>query len=158
MSELSSLNTSVLFTNWTKEDFVCSWGGKPYTFRAGSSEQIGVGDYEHNLGLAKHFAKHLVDRELNKRNVPTDHFSRAEFEQNCFVEYSAVSDVPAHEVTVDKESGLVKTVEEIGREDVKTGKVTKKSKKKVEVEEEVEQVVEKPKKKKKDEVNEDFVE
>ena len=81
MSELSQLNTAVLFTNWTQEDFVCKWGGNPFTFKARTSEWISVGTREHNLGLAKHFAKHLTDRELNRQNVPTDHFTREEFEK-----------------------------------------------------------------------------
>jgi hypothetical protein len=144
MSELSSLNTSVLFTNWTKEDFTHSWGGRPFTFKARSSEWISVGDKEHNEGLARHFAKHLTDRELNKRGVPTDHFTRHEFEKNCFTPTEETADVPVLEVEIHKETGLVQAVVEVGREDVVKGtKTPAKVKKRMDIEEET--VVEEPK-------------
>lgn len=48
-----------LFTNWTAEDFTGYWDGKPKTIKAGDS--LWMPDY-----LAKHFAKHLTNRELVK--------------------------------------------------------------------------------------------
>lgn len=125
MSELSQLNNAVLFTNWTNEDFEHAWNGKPFYFKARTSEWISIGDKEHNEGLARFFAKHLVDRELNKKNVPTDHFTRADFEKNCFLDLKSTQPVPVYEVEIHKETGLVAKVTEIGREDVKTGKITK---------------------------------
>lgn len=51
----------VKFTNWTTEDFTWTWAKVPYTFEAGKSYTIF--DY-----LARHFAKHLAERELNQQN------------------------------------------------------------------------------------------
>ncbi len=45
------------FTNWTNEDFVGFWDGKPR--KIGAGESLSMPDY-----LAKHFAKHLTNREL----------------------------------------------------------------------------------------------
>lgn len=118
MSQLNSLNTSVLFTNWTNEDFTWKWDGQPFTFKARSTETINAGTREHNEGLAQHFAKHLTDRELNKRGIPTDHFTREEFLRNCFLDKSETKDVPVLEVELHPETGLVKTITEVGREDV----------------------------------------
>ena len=70
---------AVLFTNWTNEDFSYTWDKEPYNFPKGSS--IMLQDY-----LANHFAKHLIDRELNKQGIPTNHFSRQEMLQKCFGE------------------------------------------------------------------------
>lgn len=123
MSELSQFNNAVLFTNWTQEDFTHSWGGVPHTFRARTSEWISVGDREHNEGLAKFFAKHLTDRELNRRNIPTDHFKRGEFETNCFAPLEETHDVPVLKVEIHKDTGLVAAVTEVAREDVVNGVV-----------------------------------
>lgn len=138
MNKLSKLNTSVLFTNWTDEDFVCNWNGEPYVFPAKFSEEISVGTQEHNLGLAKHFAKHLVDRELNKRGVPTDHFSRTQLEDQCFLDVEEVTSIPTYNVEMHKESGLVAKVEITGREEIKKGKGKGKAAKKVVEDEEKE--------------------
>ena len=48
---------TALFTNWTQEDFIGYWDGKAKRIKAGQS--IWMPDY-----LAKHFAKHLTNREL----------------------------------------------------------------------------------------------
>ena len=50
---------TVLFTNWTDEDFSYTYGGESFGFKAGSS--IYLQDY-----LAEFFAKHLANRELQK--------------------------------------------------------------------------------------------
>lgn len=129
MSELSALNTSVLFTNWTNEDFSYPWGGTMFHFPARSSEWIAVGDKEHNAGLARHFTKHLVDRELNARNVPTDHFTRKQFEDNCMLSVEETQEVPVLEVEIHVDTGLVKAVTVVGHEDVVKGiKTTTKAK------------------------------
>ncbi len=57
---------SALFTNFTKEEFTGYWNGKGKTFEPGQS--MWMPDY-----LAKHFAKHLTNREL----VRTDKRGRA---------------------------------------------------------------------------------
>lgn len=48
---------SSLFTNWTDETFTGYWDGKPKTFKPGESKYMP--DF-----LARHFAKHLTNREL----------------------------------------------------------------------------------------------
>lgn len=53
---------TALFTNFSDEEFVGYWDGKPKKFKAGQS--VYMPDY-----LAKHFAKHLVNRELLRKDV-----------------------------------------------------------------------------------------
>lgn len=55
----------VQFTNFSNEDFSHQWDSVPYQFRAGQT--IYIEDWK-----AAHFAKHLIDRELIKKNIPTD--------------------------------------------------------------------------------------
>lgn len=55
---------SVVFKNFTNEEFVCSWDGVPYRFPPG--KEMYVEDWK-----ANHFAKHLVDKVLNKTNTIT---------------------------------------------------------------------------------------
>ena len=85
---------SVLFYNWTEEDFTWSWDSVPFEFKAG--DKLYVQDY-----LAEHFAKHLVDRELLKQGLRTDHFSRQELINKCIVNRDA------------KEQSAVKVQQEI---------------------------------------------
>lgn len=67
---------SVIFTNWTQEDFSWTWNSVPYKFRAGTS--IFLEDY-----LANHFAKHLVDRELFRAEKQTTDQSRDSLIAKC---------------------------------------------------------------------------
>jgi len=55
---------SVVFKNFTNEEFVCSWDGVPYRFPAG--KEMYVEDWK-----ADHFAKHLVDRVMHKAGMIT---------------------------------------------------------------------------------------
>jgi hypothetical protein len=50
---------SALFINWTEKDFTGYWNGKGKEVKAG--EKLWMPDY-----LARHFAKHLTNRELLK--------------------------------------------------------------------------------------------
>lgn len=68
-----------LFVNWTDEDFTWKFDGDSYTIKAGEST------YFKNF-IAELFAKHLVDRELNKLNLPTNDSSRDELLRRCFGE------------------------------------------------------------------------
>ena len=52
----------VIFTNWTDRDFEHTWNKRLYRFKANKS-------YYLPFYLAEHFAKHLVDRELNNRSA-----------------------------------------------------------------------------------------
>ena len=51
--------STALFTNFSSEEFIGHWDGKPRKFAPG--ESLYMPDY-----LAKHFAKHLTNRELIK--------------------------------------------------------------------------------------------
>lgn len=64
------------FTNWTHEDFTHKWDSVFYTFKAGQSEMLQ--DY-----LANHFAKHLAQREINRRNLPMSDLKFKEFFDKC---------------------------------------------------------------------------
>ena len=55
---------AIRFTNFSEEDFVGVWNGEEFLIKKG--ESILLQDF-----LAEHFAKHLVDRELNKKKLPT---------------------------------------------------------------------------------------
>jgi len=48
-----------VFTNWTTEDFTCSWDSQAKTIAAGA--YLEMPEY-----LAYHFTKHLVDREMHR--------------------------------------------------------------------------------------------
>ena len=60
---------AVKFYNFTDEDFTCKWDGVPYTIKAG--ETIMFEDWK-----AETFAKHLIDRELNKKDIRTNNQQR----------------------------------------------------------------------------------
>lgn len=53
---------TALFTNWTDQEFIGYWDGKAKKFPPGAS--IYMPDY-----LARHFAKHLTNRELLRTDV-----------------------------------------------------------------------------------------
>lgn len=61
----SYMSKTALFTNFSSEEFVCHWDGKPKKFSPGQS--IYMPDY-----LAKHFAKHLANRELLRKGKERD--------------------------------------------------------------------------------------
>lgn len=53
---------TALFTNWTDREFIGAYNGKSRTYKAGQSEWMP----DH---LARHFAKHLTNRELLRTDV-----------------------------------------------------------------------------------------
>ena len=72
--------TAKNFYNFSDEDFTHTFDSIPYTFKAKTS--MYMEDYK-----AYHFAKHLVDRELNKLGIPTNNTAkRAELGAKCFPE------------------------------------------------------------------------
>lgn len=93
---------SLLFTNWTAKDFTHAWANVPYTFKAGQA--MYMEDWK-----AKHFAKHLVNRELNEQGIATNHFSRAALEEKCISDPS-VEDVPVSKMATEL---LNKNVEKV---------------------------------------------
>ena len=83
---MNIIGNGILFTNFSNEDFTWKFAGEPFTFAARSSQTIAMGSKEHNEGLARLFTKHLVDREMDKDGLPTNHFKRPEYEKKCYVE------------------------------------------------------------------------
>jgi uncharacterized protein with von Willebrand factor type A (vWA) domain len=58
------MSKTALFTNFSNEEFIGYWDGKPKKFQPGQS--LYMPDY-----LAQHFAKHLTNRELIKKGLET---------------------------------------------------------------------------------------
>lgn len=68
--------TTIAFTNPTGEDFTWEYGSKPYTIRAGETKHYPV-------FLAKHLAKHLVNRIIGTASANLrDPERRAEVEKS----------------------------------------------------------------------------
>lgn len=70
--------SAVLFKNWSDDAFSHTWNGVPYSFASGEEKWM-------EGWMARHFAKHLTDRELLKRGMETNHHNRAEFEVKCVI-------------------------------------------------------------------------
>lgn len=112
--------TAKRFKNYTNTDFTWAFDGVDYTFKAG--QEIFLEDYK-----AEHFAKHLVDREMNALNVPTDNkVVRKELEAKCFPSDVEVPAVEILDVNKGKTAETPKVKEEVEFPDLK---VTKKKKK-----------------------------
>lgn len=115
------------FKNFTTEDFTWKFDGVPFTFKAGQEIYL-----EEDKAL--HFAKHLVDRELNRLNVesglhgtgkevPTNNQKeRAKFEVQCFPSDEIVTPLEALNLNVEAE----KEANEEEFPDLKKKKVTPK--------------------------------
>lgn len=70
----------VKFTNFSDEDFTYTWNKIPYTFKAGAVKFM-------ETGIANHFAKHLVNRELLKRGRDNDTSPKKQSDNPFFMEY-----------------------------------------------------------------------
>ena len=69
---------AIKFKNFTDRDFSWKYDGIEYTFGAG--QETYLEDFK-----AKHFAKHLIDRELTVLGIRTDSANkRIELEVLCF--------------------------------------------------------------------------
>ena len=95
---------AISFHNFSTEDFTWKWDGIPYTFKAGST--MFLEDFK-----AKHFAQHLVDRELDKMGLPTNSPKREEIGQRCFPSDEAVTPLEALQVNKKAEKKGKKVVE-----------------------------------------------
>ena len=85
-------NQAVKFRNFTKEDFTYSWDSIPFTFKAG--QEIYLEEYK-----ARHFAKHLVDLELNRLGKPTNNAAeRDRLTRLCFVDEAPISTMEAMQI------------------------------------------------------------
>lgn len=72
-----SVQAAKKFKNFTETDFTWSYNSIPFTFKAG--QEIYLEEHQ-----ANHFAKHLVDRELNNQKLPTNSPKREELLEKCF--------------------------------------------------------------------------
>ena len=95
---------AIQFTNWTTEDFTWKFDGIPYTFKAGQT--IYLEDFK-----AKHFAKHLVDREMNKLGIVTDNPKREELEAQCFPSEETITPLEALQINKKEEKKKAKKEE-----------------------------------------------
>lgn len=106
---------AVKFKNFTNEDFEWKWDGNSFKFPAGIEIYL-------EEDQAHHFAKHLVDRELNKTNTPTNNQqARKALGVQCFPTEEAVTPVEAINLneTKKKSTRVTKKVEEEEFSDLK---------------------------------------
>lgn len=103
---------SILFKNFTSEEFVCSWDSVPYRFAPG--KEMYVEDWK-----AQHFAKHLVDRVMNQRGMITTNKNErdpllklAMPDEDAITNDEAIDIEARKEVAEKKEKKTVKKVEE----------------------------------------------
>lgn len=100
---------SVVFKNFTDEEFVCSWDSVPYRFPPG--KEMYVEDWK-----AIHFAKHLVDKVMNKKRMITSNMvERNKFLVQALPEAEIISadealDKNAREEVAEKEKEIKKEV------------------------------------------------
>lgn len=70
------MEKSTLFTNWTKKAFTWNWNGDPWTFEPGKGKWM-------NNHLARHFAKHLANREITNEGKPINNPIWKEYFNKC---------------------------------------------------------------------------
>ena len=93
------------FLNFTEEDFSWKFDGVEYVFPAGQEMYL-------EDDRADHFAKHLVDREMNRTNVPTSNMEvRANLTGQCFPPSEVISKLEALQVNEKSKRGRPKKVE-----------------------------------------------
>lgn len=104
---------SVVFKNFTDQEFVCSWDGTPYRFAPG--KEMYMEDWK-----AEHFAKHLVDRVMHKNGQITS---------NMFVRKDLIAQaLPPEEVLTTEEAldmNARKEIEQV-KSEIKSEKTSKK--------------------------------
>jgi hypothetical protein len=91
------------FRNFSDESFSWSWNGVLYTFGAGTEIYL-------EGPKADHFAKHLVDRELNKLKLPTNSPRRPEFMEKCFPPAETISAEEALNISEEAKARNKKSV------------------------------------------------
>lgn len=103
---------SIKFKNFTDRDFTWSFDSIPYTFKAG--ETIYLEDFK-----AKHFAKHLVDRELNLTKpspTPTNNLTaRKSLEAQCFPSDEVVT--PSEALNINEKIKAENKLKEVKKEE-----------------------------------------
>lgn len=90
------------FKNFTDKEFSWKFDGIEYSFPAGS--EIFLEDYK-----ADHFAKHLVDREMNAKGIVTNNLSeRAKLQVQCFPSNEELTPIEALQVNEKVKKGKKK--------------------------------------------------
>lgn len=120
------LQEETLFKNFSPELFECKYGGIEYAFEPTSVKPMTKVE-------ALHFTKHLVDREMMRAKLSTNHHSRPEFEAK------AIEDVPNVVVHTEPEeeeevSNAIRFCDSCESKGVRHMKVCPKSNKEVEFE------------------------
>ena len=116
---------SVVFKNFTDEEFVCSWDGTPYRFAAG--KEMYVEDWK-----AEHFAKHLVDRVMHKKGmITTNMVERSKFLAQALPTGESIT--PEEALDVNAREGIK---EEVAKKEEVKAEIKSKKTSKVVVEEE----------------------
>ncbi|MEK7180002.1 MAG: hypothetical protein AAB706_00845 [Patescibacteria group bacterium] len=97
---------AVKFKNFSDRDFTYKYDGIPYEFKAG--QEMFIEDFK-----AEHFTRHLVDRELNAKNIPTNSLvDRKKFEALCFPTDEVVTPMEALNIEESKKKKTKKVEEE----------------------------------------------
>jgi hypothetical protein len=98
---------AIKFKNWTDSEFEWKFNGIPHVFPAGMEIYM-------EEDKANHFAKHLVDREMNKLNIKTDNVGqRGVLTAKCFPSDEVVTPEVALDINETKKRGRpAKKVEE----------------------------------------------
>jgi len=86
---------AIRFTNWTDQDFSHKWDNVEYNFKAGQSEMLQ--DY-----LAHHFAKHLAQREINRKNLLMSDLRYQEYYDKCLAETTSAESSLKLEMEIEK--------------------------------------------------------
>jgi len=93
---------AIKFKNYTDKDFTWTYDSVPFTFKAGTETYLE--DYK-----ARHFAKHLIDRELNEEGVATNRTSRRlELETLCLPKDEEITPVEALQIEEPKKKAKKK--------------------------------------------------
>jgi hypothetical protein len=104
---------TVLFTNWTNEDFDHTYGGESFSFKAGSS--VYLQDF-----LAEFFAKHLANRELHKNKDSKFHSYVNNPKNPIFAEYvgKCLGEVSEAQTELKGEADLAEKNAELDKEEL----------------------------------------
>lgn len=87
---------AIKFVNFSNEDFTGVYDKQPTTVKAG--EEMYLVDH-----IARHFAKHLIDRELNRLGVKTNHpTERQRLMDMAFPPEESISETEAIDTEIKK--------------------------------------------------------
>lgn len=101
---------AIKFKNWTDETFSWKWDGIEHNFAP--NQEIYLEGQK-----AKHFAKHLTDRELNKAGLPTNSPKRGEFEARCYPSDEIISEEQALNIREEAKSKAKKSKKTVKKEE-----------------------------------------